>query len=95
MIIEVFPDKRKVPFMPCGLILLILVELKVIVLVDGIVGKMHACVLHIASLRLLICFCSESSKPISRDIDSHRVNACDDKVDSEVELEVVDKEWSV
>ena len=62
-----------------------------ILLVDGIVGQVHAHILHVFLIRRHIVLSGESSQSLTKDEDPQWVHACHKHIDAEVELESVDE----
>jgi hypothetical protein len=56
---------------------------------------MHTYVLHIFTGRSLVGFSRKSTQPFLVEINSQRIDAADQHINSEIELESVDKIWFV
>lgn len=74
--------------MPDAHVILILVEDELLIfLIDGVVGEVHAHVLHILLIRSNVGLSGESSQPFPEDEHSQWVYSCHQNVDAEVELQ--------
>lgn len=80
------------PLVPLRHVLFRLIEDELrVVLVDGVIGEVHAGLLHVLTVRGLVFLCREPAQPLFVEIEDQRVHAGDQDVDPEVELEAVDE----
>lgn len=73
-------------------IILILVEDKLFtLLVDCVIGEMHADIVDVVFIGRYVCFSGESAEALAEDENAKRVDSSDQDIDSEVELQAVDQ----
>lgn len=78
--------------MPNGHVLLTFIEYKVgVVLIDSIVGEVHADILHVLLRGNYIGFGCETSEPFVVEINSQRVDTSQQHIDSKVKLQPLDE----